>query len=119
MIDTINFKVNFNRKRKPKRLFSKDEIKKVLENGNDYINNTLAVDMNGYVHLAPEGEIDLTQYAVRYDVFCAYSNYVGKYSHLYHLEDTYKGSLEAWLEHLKYDEQIHKDYNDNGIQKMR
>lgn len=96
---------------KPKKHFiTRQELKEVLVNGDDSRNNSLILDMDGYLKLIPFSEWRSTPYAVRYETFGANNGYVGINSNLSHLELTYLTMIDGWVNHLNSHEQIYKDY---------
>lgn len=106
------FQVVFKRVLFPKNLITKEQIKEVLVKGDDTVGNVLVVDELGYPHLINSSETLIQFYPVRLESFAAYNNYVGKFSKLNHLEETYLICLKAWADHLNRDEFIYLDYND-------
>lgn len=106
------FQVVFKRVLFPKNLITKEQIKEVLVKGDDTVGNVLVVDELGYPHLINSSETFTQFYPVRLESFTAYNNYVGKFSKLNHLEETYLICLKAWADHLNRDEFIYLDYND-------
>lgn len=106
----LSFIVNSIRIKKPEHIFTREEIENALRNGNDHINNTLVIDFNGYAHLVSSNDTDMSQFAVIHEGYCAYNNYVGKYSELNHLDDAYIGLLEGWEDHLEHGTQSYIDY---------
>ncbi|MEA5096226.1 MAG: hypothetical protein VB128_14830 [Sedimentibacter saalensis] len=114
-IPETNYSFNIIMKRiyAPSHLFTKQEIEDVLRSGDDELNNVLIVDEGGYVKLLQDSKIKLYErdtYSVINETYCAFNNYVGRYSPLYHLDDEYISCLEGWLEHLEREESVYKDY---------
>lgn len=85
----------------PSHLFTKKELETVLMSGDDSKHNILAIDSEGYFRLIEDKEYNRQRYPVTHESYNAYNNYVGKYSSLNHLEDTYLSSLQGWLRYLK------------------
>lgn len=84
----------------PVHLFTKEEIKHLMETADDRIANKLVIDENGYaklIHNPYEGVL----YPVSHETWCAGNKYVGKYSNLTDLDDSYISSLHGWLYYLK------------------
>lgn len=102
------FEVELQRIGKPHHLFSKDELIDILKKGDDHRHNTLVIDEYGYFHLLQDE--DATTYPVRFEGFCAYNNYVGKYAMLTNLEDEYQMALEGWLSYLANRQSVYMDY---------
>lgn len=96
-----------------KPFFTKEEMAEVLKAGNDERHNSLIVTFDGTVQLVPFTR-DIKDYAVRYETFAAGNSYVGEKSQLNHLDRTYQGMLEGWVEFLgqgkENREGIYKDY---------
>jgi len=102
------FDIRFHRIYKPKKHFiTKEELREVLINGDNEVYNMLVVDFDGYPKLIQQPS---AAYAVRLEGYAAGNNYVGKQSKLYHLDETYKTLLEAWLLHLSSSRSIYRDY---------
>ncbi|MGM0949362.1 MAG: protein kinase domain-containing protein [Bacillota bacterium] len=97
----------------PEHLFTRAELKNLLINGNDHVNNTLVVNNKGYLELLENhsfNDFELIKYPVRHEGFQAFNNYVGKYSNLYHFEETYITSLQGWLMYLQRGGTVYLDY---------
>lgn len=117
--DVISYSIKIHRIGYPKHLFTKDEIKEVLKNGNDEKNNVLVIDSNGYAKLIESPKkYELYRYPVRHEGYNAFNNYVGKYSSLNHLNDEYISSLEGWLEYLENGEAVYIDYIKNELDEL-
>ena len=71
-----------------------------MRNGDDSKNNRLVIDADGYVKLIEECDYPHL-YPVRFEEYCAYNNYVGKYADLTDLNDEYTMCLQGWLLYLK------------------
>ena len=109
--DDLLFGVDMIRIAMGEHLFTKKEIETALREGNDHIKNKLVIDTEGFCHLVDwDNESLFTQYAVVHEGYQAFNNYVGKYSSLTHLDETYIRSLYGWLTHLKLDKSIYVDY---------
>lgn len=104
------FEVNIICISKPTHLFSKNEIKSLMKNADDRVNNTLVIDENGYPRIISNNEFDLSSFPVRHETWNAYNSYVGKYSKLSTLDDTYISSLHGWLSFLKSKKSVYIDY---------
>ncbi|CAJ1003895.1 hypothetical protein [Brevibacillus aydinogluensis] len=99
---------------KPKKhLITKEELREVLINGDNEVYNMLVVDYDGYPKLIQKPS---SAYAVRLEGYAAGNNYVGRQSKLYHLDETYRILLEAWLLHLTSGQSIYKDYLSGELQ---
>lgn len=69
----------------------------------------LVVDENGRANIIQ----DITQgflYPVRHEAWDPKNNYVGKYSNLSTLDDTYLLSLQGWLSYLESGQKQYMDY---------
>jgi hypothetical protein len=96
---------------KPKQsYFTEGQLRKVLVEGDDTINNSLTVDFDGFLHLVPFEQAINGAYAVRFETFVAGNGYVGKESSLYGLEDTYLSLLDSWSIHLVNHDMEYRDY---------
>ena len=104
------FQVNIICVSKPTHLFSKNEIKCLMKNADDRVNNTLVIDENGYPRIISNNEFDLSSFPVRHETWNAYNSYVGKYSNLSTLDETYITSLHGWLSFLKSKKSVYIDY---------
>ena len=95
----------------PTHLFTKDEICDEMRRADDRTGNYLVVDCDGYAHV--EHEIKKQNlFPVRCEYWSARTNYVGKYSDLSALDDTYLLALDGWLMYLKTGEQQYADYTE-------
>lgn len=95
----------------PVHLFTKKEIKEEMRNADDRLNNQLVIDEDGRAKVIKnEGYGNL--YPVRNETWSAYNNYVGKYSNLSTLNETYIATLEAWLNYLATGQRQYVDYTD-------
>lgn len=92
----------------PNHLFTKEEIKILLKNADDRQTNQLVIDENGYAKLINNPQHG-TLYPVRHESWGAGKVYVGKYSSLSHLQETYISSLEGWLNYLETGENVFQD----------
>lgn len=111
--DQVNFEIVLHRTDIPANpIFSKEQLRDVLLQGNEECDNALIIDFDGYPKLVPIIDITprmLTEYAVRFNTFDAGTGYVGSDSKLLHLENTYTILLEAWLIHLISGREIYTD----------
>lgn len=110
----IYFTINLFRTKPPIHLFSEKEVKEVLRGGNDFINNRLVIDGEGFVQLI---DSDLPYESYRYPViqetYNAGNNYVGKYANLDDVNEIYLALLEGWKCHLKSKRRYVIDYYNN------
>ena len=83
----------------PKHLFTKAEIEALMRNADDRNNNGLVIDENGYARIISDEE-STSLYPVHIETWGAGNNYVGKYSKLYALEESYKFCLYGWYWYL-------------------
>jgi hypothetical protein len=100
----FSFEIVLHRTHKPRNpVFSKEQVKDVLINGDDNFHNSLIIDFEGFPRLIPlhhGTSLALTEYAVRYETFDAGNGYVGSKSKLNHLDRTHLALLETWHTHL-------------------
>lgn len=108
------FKIEIVKIGKPTHLFTKEEIKDVMQNADDRVWNQLVIDENGYAKV-----INIPGHGCLYpvsrrpwDVGCCY---VGKYSALSILDIDYIASLQAWLSYLKTGQKIDMGYVSENI----
>ena len=113
------FNVGIQRLSKPSHLFTYEELEMQLRNGNDSKDNRLVIDADGYVKLIEECAY-LQLYPVRFEEYCAYNNYVGKYANLTDLNDEYIMCLQGWLLYLESGKTVYMDYKhkENNIEKL-
>lgn len=101
---------------KPTHIFTKNEIKELMRNADDRLANTLVIDEFGYAHVIP-GIFDKNTYPVSQETWCSRNNYVGKYSKLSDLNESYEYMLEGWLNYLEKGVTTYIDcrYEDSNI----
>lgn len=107
--DGSHFAICLKRCGKPSHLFTKEEIETLMRNADDRKRNMLVVDENGRANIIQ----DITQgflYPVRHEAWDPKNNYVGKYSNLSTLDDTYLLSLQGWLSYLESGQKQYMDY---------
>ena len=85
---------------KPSHLFTKDEIENLMRSADDRVSNQLVIDEDGYAKIIRDGTSGHL-YPVRHESWNAGNVYVGKYSKLSTLDDTYISSLSGWLLYLE------------------
>ena len=107
-----HFDIEFCMIGKPHHLFTKEEIKNEMRNADDRRGNQLVIDEDGYAHVLPT---DIRHigflYPVSNESWGGYNNYVGRYSSLDTLDETYRDMLACWLEYLRLGHHIHCDTN--------
>jgi hypothetical protein len=64
-----------------------------MRSADDRVNNTFVIDENGYAQIVQRHN-ESNFYPLRYETWCAGNVYVGRYSRLSDIEDTYIYSLE-------------------------
>ena len=109
---SYEFEIITHRIKKP-RLFNKQEIYEVLNEGNDSYNNVLVIDYDGNPHLFNWDEYcqdDIERYPVRLEVFCAGNGYVGVNVKSSEIDDIYRCCLEGWEMHLSSGRAVRQDY---------
>ncbi len=104
------FSVNIIGISKPEHLFTKKEIRLIMEGADDRVNNTLVIDEEGCARIVENNELDIHSFPVHHEKWDAGNKYVGKYSDLSTLEETYLSSLRGWLRYLKTKRSIYVDY---------
>lgn len=88
------------------RQFTKAEVRSVIAFGNDEVNNTLTIDLEGRVRLRKFNPSivlsDFANIAVRNETFCAGNGYIGQDAarDQSHVNGTYLALLDAWITHL-------------------
>lgn len=124
-ISNLNIKCHFDIEfcliGKPHHLFTKEEIENEMRNADDRRGNQLVIDEDGYAHVLPTDiRHNGSLYPVSNESWGAYNNYVGKYSSLDTLDETYRDMLACWLKYLKSGHHIHCDTNqcDNNIEDL-
>lgn len=95
----------------PSHLFSKAEIKALMATADDRVSNVLVIDADGYARIVPDDE-DRFLYPVTLESWQAGNMYVGKYSNLDSLDDTYLMALDGWRDYLKTGNHQYCDYLD-------
>ncbi|MFI3603958.1 protein kinase domain-containing protein [Vagococcus fluvialis] len=110
---TPMFDISMTRLCPPKNVVTREQIKKVLINGDDSVGNVLVIDEDGYPQLLNQSDKRASYYPVRIESFSALNNYVGQYSVLNHLEDSYLMCLKGWRQHLSNERTIYVDYCDD------
>lgn len=84
----------------PSHLFILDEIKTLMQNANDSLNNKLVIDENGYANIIQERSL-WNLYPVSIETWYAGNGYVGKESTLSDAEQSYHLCLKLWLDYLR------------------
>ncbi|MDJ1110094.1 protein kinase [Macrococcus caseolyticus] len=93
----------------PNHIFNKQEIKTLMLNADDRVDNQLVIDENGYAKVIEDLEESFL-YPVRLQTWGAGNIYVGKYSTLSSLDDSYILALEGWYLYLKSGKKQYKDW---------
>lgn len=88
-----------NKLKKPKHLFTRQEVIDALRSGDDSKDNTLVIDSSGFCQLI-EGYASTCEYPVVHETFIAYNNYVGTLTDLENRHEEYLSSLSSWLKYL-------------------
>lgn len=112
------FEILTHRKTKP-HLFTRDELKEVLKNGDDTVHNSLYIDFDGYVKLkniTNNGDfIGYDEYAVRNESFDAFNGYVGEEFDDEYINTLYLNLLEEWHMHLISGRSLYIDYDKDNL----
>lgn len=108
------FTVNILGLLKPEHVFSKNEIARVMREADDRKQSILVIDEKGYPRIISNNELDIHSFPVHHERWNAGNLYVGKYSKLSTLDETYISSLQGWLLYLQTNSSVYVDYlNDN------
>lgn len=97
----------------PSHLFTEEEIKALMVDADDSVNNKLVIDEDGYARVIQDpsqGHL----YPVSQETWCADNRYVGKNSKLTDLHDSYVLCMHLWLSYLhtgvrQYDDMFMSD----------
>lgn len=95
---------------KPEHLFTRDEIESLMKEADDRVNNVLVIDEKGYARIVENNALDVHSFPVHHEKWIAGNKYVGKYSNLSTLEESYLSSLQGWLSYLQTKRSIYVDY---------
>ena len=98
--DVPYFDIRIRRIGKPSHMFTKGEVKKLMEDADDRVNNILVIDGDGYARMIQEGN-PTALYPVVHETWCSRKNYVGKYSSLGDLDSAYRYCLAKWCDYLE------------------
>jgi len=113
--DMPYFSVKIGKNGTPSHLFTKCEIKKLMREADDRLNNTLVIDEDGFAHLIQDHSLTKF-YPVVHETWCSRNVYVGRYSDLPDLNSAYHYCLGKWLMYLKTEVgQPMEDYDDNRM----
>ena len=94
-------------------MFTEEEIKEVLRSGNDFRNNRLVIDEEGYAQLIDSDlHYECYRYPVSQESYDARNNYVGQYANLDDVSEIYLAMLDGWLHHLRTGQRYDVDYYD-------
>lgn len=97
---------------KPKqKVFTKEQLRNVLLQGDDSVKNSLVIDKEGYIQLVPFERAKDAGYPVRFETFHAGNGYVGSEYDSNELENLYLTLLEGWVEHLTSGDTVYRDYS--------
>lgn len=104
----LSFDSVLHREGNPTHLFTEQEIKQLMLNANDDVNNKLVIDEDGYARIIQDPQQGKL-YPVSQETWCAGNRYVGKNSKLTDLHDSYVLSMHSWLGYLQYGCRIFDD----------
>lgn len=101
----------------PSHLFNEDEIKNLMVNADDNLDNKLVIDEDGYARLIHDPYMGHL-YPVSQETWFAGYRYVGKDSKLTDLHNSYVLCCHLWLSYLKTGRRQYDDIyiSDNGIE---
>ena len=86
-------------------------LKKKLRSGNDFRNNRLVIDEEGYAQLIDSDlHYEHYSYPVSQESYNARNNYVGQYANLDDVSEIYQVMLDGWLHHLRTGQRYDVDY---------
>lgn len=109
----IYFTIKLFRIKPPSHIFTEEEIKEVLRAGNDFRNNRLVIDEEGYAQLIDSDlNYECYRYPVSQESYDARNNYVGQYANLDDVGEIYLAMLDGWLHHLRTGQRYDVDYYD-------
>ena len=107
----IYFTIKLFRIKPPSHVFTEKEIKEVLRSGNDFRNNRLVIDEEGYAQLIDSDlHYEHYRYPVSKESYDARNNYVGQYANLDDVSGIYQAMLDGWLHHLRTGQRYDVDY---------
>lgn len=116
--DNLSFEILVHRTSMP-HLFTLDELRSVLANGDDNFHNALIVDFEGYLKLINTTRnpdlIGYSEYAVRNESYDARNGYVGQTFDTQYLTPLYLNLLNEWLSHLKCGRSMYLDYEESNL----
>lgn len=102
------FTVDISKVELPECFFTKEEIRELMKDADDRVNNTLVIDENGTAHLIQDFD-ETSCYPVVYETWCARNNYVGRYSSLQDSDSSYHYCLGKWRDYLRTGRGQHRD----------
>ena len=105
------FEIHGERIGKPTHLFTKDEIKELMEKADDRVNNCLVINGEGYAELIQDDKWK-HYYPVSQETYLAGNIYVGKYSSLNTLDNDYISMLNGWKRYLEFGRFVYIDYDE-------
>ncbi|WP_294352187.1 hypothetical protein [uncultured Clostridium sp.] len=112
------FEILVHRKTRP-HIFKRDELRKVLKDGDDKVNNALYVDFDGYLKLKninrDKDFIAYHKYAVRNESFIALNGYVGREFDDEYIDTLYLNLLDEWESHLESGRSLYVDYDKGNL----
>lgn len=112
------FEILTHRKTKP-HLFTRNELKEVLKNGDDTVHNSLYIDFDGFVKLkniTNNGDfIGYDEYAVRNESYDAFNGYVGEEFEDEYINNLYLNILDEWCSHLSSGRSLYIDYDKDNL----
>lgn len=109
------FSIRIQKVANPSQIFTREDVELAMRNADDRKNNTLVVDENGGIQILT-APIHLASYPVRLETWHAGNLYVGKYSSLSTLDDTYLLALQGWYKYLSFGRTVYCDYVEGNYQ---
>lgn len=108
--NSFSLEIRWKRNAIPQYLFTKADIENVMRNADDRFSNKLVICDDGQVMIV-RCEENAHLFCVVHTAWGGFNRYVGKYSSLSTLDETYNDSLACWLEYLKTGEYQFCDEN--------
>lgn len=119
--DDFYIEIVVHRNLKP-NIFTKNELKKILKEGDDRYNNSLIIDFEGNVKLVqsnPEDVISHANYAVVNKVYNSGNGFVGRDFDDSYIELIYLNLLDNWVLHLETGRSIYMNYCEDNIDEKK
>lgn len=109
------FSIRIRKVANPSHIFTREDVELAMRNADDRKNNILVVDENGFIQILT-APVQLKSYPVRLETWHAGNLYVGKYSSLSTLDNTYLLALQGWYKYLSIGQTVYSDYVEGNHQ---